>query len=65
MWKESIMKAIRMCEHDDFTFYRCPRCNTIFSNMVVFTDWDSYDAVPRYCPCCRIIFTNGGDRLSD
>lgn len=59
------MKPIRMYERDGFTFYRCPKCDAIFSSMVVFVDWDFYDAVPRYCPCCRMMFTNGGDALSD
>lgn len=59
------MKAIRIAERDDFTLYRCPRCYAIFSNIIIFTDWDFYDAVPKYCPCCRIMFTNGGNSLSD
>ena len=65
VWKEDSMKPIRIYELEDFTFYRCPRCNSIFSNMIVFSNWDFYDAVPRYCPCCRIMFTNGGNVLSD
>lgn len=59
------MKLIRLYEHSGFTFYRCPRCNAIFSNMIIVTDFDFYDAMPRYCPCCRIAFTNGGKYLSD
>ena len=59
------MKPIKMYEREDFTFYRCPRCNAIFSNMIIVADWDFYDAVPRYCPCCRAKFENGGDSLSD
>lgn len=59
------MKPIKICEHDDFTFYRCPKCNALFSNIIVFNNWDFYDAVPRYCPCCRVMFINGGDVLSD
>lgn len=57
------MQPKEIYKRGGFTFYRCPRCNTIFSNMIVFTEWDFYDAVPRYCPCCRAQFTNGGDSL--
>lgn len=47
----------------DYKLYRCPNCGAMFWSIIVFHNYDMYDAVPRYCPCCRIMFTNGGDRI--
>lgn len=48
---------------EDYKLYRCPNCAAMFSSIIVFNNYDFYDAVPRYCPCCRIMFTNGGDKI--
>ncbi len=48
---------------EDYKLYRCPNCAAMFSSIIVFNNYDFYDAVPRYCPYCRIMFTNGGDKI--
>ena len=40
-------------------WYRCNKCGSMFSYMVVFRGWDFVYKVPRCCPNCRAIFKNG------
>lgn len=61
--KSGKLEPIKLCEHEDYNTYRCPNCDTIFHSIVIFEDWDFYDAIPRYCPNCRIMFINGGKPL--
>ena len=55
--KALLVSKDRKCS--DWRWYRCNKCNDMFSSMVHFKDWDFYYCIPRRCPNCGTPFENG------